>query len=50
MFIVYREACTVRYVVAVFETEEDAIDFCDMWDWGMVDENNFLWDLYYEER
>lgn len=49
MYIVYKHASTVRREVAEFETEEEAIEFCEAWNWEMMDENTFVWDLYYDE-
>ena len=50
MYTVYRKASTVRYEIADFDTEEEAIEFCEMWDWEMMDENCFVWDLDYYEK
>ena len=50
MFTVYRRAGKVRYDIADFETEEEAIEFCEAWDWEMMDENTFVWDLDYYEN
>lgn len=49
MYIVYKKAGKVRREVAEFETEVEAIEFCEAWNWEMMDENEFVWDLYYCE-
>lgn len=49
MFVVYREAGSCRVDIMVFEHEIDAIDFCDIRNWELMDENEFVWDLDYRE-
>lgn len=31
------------------ETEEEAREFCESHNWELKDENEFVWDLYYEK-
>ena len=50
MFVVYRKAMIVRFDIVEFETEDEAVDFCDARDWEMMDENGFVWDLGYYEN
>ena len=49
MFKVYKEACSVKYLIAEFETEQEAVEFCEAYDWEIKDENEFVWDMYIDE-
>jgi hypothetical protein len=50
MFEVYKESSGgVKRYVTEFDTEEEAVEFCDSMDWEYVDENRFVWDLDYRE-
>jgi len=50
MFVVYAQVGKVRHWIAEFDTEDEAIDFCNMWNWEMIDDNTLVWDLDYYER
>ena len=38
-----------RLCIAEFETEKEAVDFCDDYGWEMTDKNGFAWYLEYEQ-
>lgn len=50
MFTVYLKSagCTKKYFTE-FETEAEAESFCREYGWEWVDENEFVWDMDYEE-
>ena len=49
MVSVYKESCGgVIIKIAEFETEQEAVDFCEYYDWELKDENDFWWDLTYD--
>ncbi len=44
-FRVYKVAQTASYEMAEFETEQEAIEFCEAYGWEVKDENEFVWDM-----
>ncbi len=46
---VMMEAMSVSYEMAEFETEQEAIDFCEAYGWEVKDENEFVWGMTIEE-
>lgn len=49
MVEVYMVAGSVRYVFATFNSEMEAVEFCDHNDWEWYDENCFRWSLEIED-
>ena len=39
-----------KYVYSLSETEAEAESFCREYGWEWVDENEFVWDMDYEEE
>ena len=50
MFKVYKESMSLSIEIAEFETEQEAIDFCEYYNWELKDENDFWWDLAVDEE
>lgn len=48
-FAVYKYSQNAKFRLFVTESEEAARNFCETQNWELRDENNFVWDLYYEE-
>ena len=50
-WLVYRKSPNgrCRLCIAEFATEKEAVDFCNYYEWEIVDENGFGWDLEYEQ-
>ncbi len=49
-FVVYMESPGgVRHTLTEFDTEVEAMRFCDIHHWSWLDENRFEWDLDYKE-
>lgn len=50
MFTVYlKSAGGIKKYFTEFETEAEAESFCREYGWEWVDENEFVWDMDYEE-
>lgn len=60
LFILKKEITTMKYKVFIssqnmheilFETdsEKEALNFCEQNHWELRDENEFVWNLYYEK-
>ncbi len=45
---VYLQAGTVRKHFSEFETEQEAINFCESHNWCWIDENEFEWSMDYD--
>lgn len=50
MYKVYMRAMSVEYLMAEFETEQEAVDFCEAYGWEVKDENEFVWDMDIDEE
>ena len=51
MFIVYVKSMGgVKKYLTEFKTEAEAESFCREYGWEWVDENEFVWDMDYEEE
>ena len=48
-FGVYMESGSVKHPLTQFETEEEAVRFCEENNWAWIDSNNFEWGLDYRE-
>ena len=46
---VFKAAQNAYIEVLETETEEEAREFCESDNWELKDENEFVWDLYYEK-
>ncbi len=40
---------THHEVLDTFDTKQEAIDFCNQWDYPYTDVNDFVWDMYIQE-
>lgn len=49
MFTVYIKSAGTKKYFTEFETEAEAESFCREYGWEWVDENEFVWDMDYEE-
>ena len=49
-YSVYKESQNYRKRIATFVNKEAALDFLAFMNYEMVDENGFVWDLYYQEE
>lgn len=49
MFTVYLKSAGTKKYFTEFETEAEAESFCREYGWEWVDENEFVWDMDYEE-
>lgn len=49
MFTVYIKSAGVKKFLTQFETEAQAESFCRSYGGEYVDENEFVWDMDYEE-
>ena len=45
MYNVYMQAGLTVYVFAKFDNYDDAFEFCELYDWKYVDENDVEWFL-----
>lgn len=45
-FRVMAKAQSFRFELTTFETEQEAISFCEHYNWEHEDENGFVYDLY----
>ena len=51
MYQVFMESSGgVHRVVADFDSEREAVGFCEAMDWELEDGNGFYWDLDYREN
>lgn len=50
MFTVYIKSAGLKRYFTQFETEAEAEDFCRFYGWEWTDENEFIWDMDYEEE
>lgn len=50
MFVIYRNAGTVKYDMCGYDQYDDAVDMCEFYEWCIVDENGFEWWLSIEEE
>ena len=49
MFEIVIEAQVAKRVLTSFDTEAEAISFCEEYGWCWEDENGFVWDMDYRE-
>ena len=49
MFTVYIKSAGTKKYFTECETEAEAESFCREYGWEWVDENEFVWDMDYEE-
>lgn len=49
MFTVYLKSAGTKKYFTEFETEAEAESFCREYGWEWVDENEFVWEMDYEE-
>lgn len=49
MFTVYIKSASTKKYFTEFETKAEAESFCREYGWEWVDENEFVWDMDYEE-
>ena len=50
MFTVFIESGSVKRYFASFYTKIEAEVFCNENNWEYKDENEFVWDMYYEKN
>lgn len=48
MVKVYKESYDAIIKIAEFETEQEAVEFCESYGWELKDENDYWWDLTYD--
>lgn len=45
MYNIYMQAGLTVYVFASFDNYDDALEFCELYNWEYIDENGFQWSL-----
>ena len=45
MYKIYMQSGLTVYVFASFDNYEDALEFCELYNWEYIDENGFQWSL-----
>lgn len=48
-FAVYKKSSNLKRLLFVTDSEKSARNFCEQNQWQLVDENEFVWDLDYED-
>ena len=49
MFVVNMVSGRVKHDMMGFNNQEDAVRFAELYDWEVVDENCFVWDIEIDE-
>lgn len=45
MYNIYMQAGLTVYIFASFDNYDDALEFCELYNWEYIDENGFQWSL-----